>query len=308
MSQLYLIQNKVRQMQKQIRKLVFVLIMSSASMASAQNNYPFLGDITLILEPEVPPTRFDYIPDTFPHLGLPPHFVLETATSHYGTQRLILNTTLARTEALQQLIAILESARFIDFHALAGRELNNFIVTPRRKYSRSYCRDDVGYMTFEMKDLGKHTEITLSSLGEEALGGFQSCQHEANKNSGFGVHDDEIRQWMQDAPVLILPDETITITPPVVGDTYTSAHSFQSNTEIQLNLSMEQLYQILAAQVLQQGWTLDSESIGKVSASGHWLKTLNDKSPLGATVIVTQRSPSRFIINLRTTQLDTSSL
>ena len=296
-------------MQKQIRNLVFVFLMTNFNIVIAQSNNPIFRDLsTSVSTADEPATYFDFIPDTFPHLELPPHFVLETATSHYGTQRLILNSTLARTEALQQLIAILESAGFIDFHALAGRELNNFIVTPRRKYSRSYCRDDVGYMTFEMKDLGKHTEITLSSLGEEALGGFQNCQHEANKNSGFGVHDDVIRQWMQGAPVLILPDETITITPPVVGDTYTSAHSFQSNTEIQLNLSMEQLYQLLAAQVLQQGWTLDSESIGKVSASSHWLKTLNDKSPLGATVIVTQRSPSRFIINLRTTQLDASSL
>ena len=251
------------------------------------------------IAPEVD-QRFPGIPPAFPHFEIPDTFRVVEGGAQYETQWFRLETRLPPKFAVDLLAEPVMREAFSDFRTLAGREFIDFITSAVTRAARTFCRDDVGYLTLEGSEKDGFTEVMVKAVGGPYFLSFESCQQEVDRQqnppmSGYGA---ELRAMMQFAPVLDLPDTATVIQPPVSGNTL-SPDMYETSAVFASDMSGAQIFDLLAGQIAFQGWSSTNAEGDSPDLDATWFKDVPERFALRANVKVVEIGADRFAIRMR---------
>src|SRR5690606_22904778 len=146
--------------------------------------------------------------------------------------------------------------------------------------SHLFCRDDVGALnvTFFAQPEGNIISMATNPLDGR---GFSTCSDLVQpRPSLLGGPSACGARWLMAEtakymPVINLPTDSSQ--PPGAylgsGGGSSSSGTFETRREFESDMSVPDLYRFFADQIVAQGWILDSEASGQISASGNWYRT-----------------------------------
>ena len=73
----------------------------------------------------------------------------------------------------------------------------------------------------------------------------------------------------------------------------------ETDTNLAIDWPLSQVYEHIADQVVEQGWQVDTETIGNVSANGVWTRSPTQGVNLIGTLTVLESSDSNFQLKFR---------
>src|SRR5690606_37634644 len=131
-----------------------------------------------------------------------------------------------------------------------------------------------------------------SLLGGPASGGARSMMAEMTK-------------YM---PVMNMPGSSSQAPAAFLGSGGSSSSNgtYETRREFESDMSVPELYRFFADQIVAQGWILDSEASGQISASGNWYRTPESDVFLHGGFDIVQTSESSFGVRFRMTRLNVS--
>ena len=237
-------------------------------------------------------------PDAFPEFEIPTDFAVMGGTSQHGSLQLMLETRLGREQALAALSDSIMASGFVDYYELAGRPLNEFIVTEITRSTRIFCSDDMAYLSLLFIREDEVNSVVLTNTAGASLPHFVSCLDETQRPPGFSVYGNELRAMMQDAPVLDLPSDAVVIQAPVIGNTSRSSDTYRTSAMFVSDLGLLQLLQFFTQQMEKQSWQAENQSIDDGDASHNWLKYFDDGHSLNAEIAVEHRDATRYLLRM----------
>lgn len=238
------------------------------------------------------------LPDNFPDFGIPTDFAVMGGTSAHGSQQVRLDTELGREQALAALSNSIVASGFIDYYELAGRPLNEFIVTELTRSTRIFCSDELAYLSLLFIEENDVNSVVMTNTAGASLPQFVSCQDEAKQPPGFSVYGNELRAMMQDGPVLDLPSDAVVIHAPVIGNTSRASDTYKTSAMFVGDLGLSQLQQLFAKQARGQAWLEENQSINDANASTNWVRKINERDSLYAEITLEQRAEARFLLRM----------
>ena len=248
---------------------------------------------------------FSGIPDTFPEFQIPTRFIVSgtTVESGSGIQQLKLQTGLEPEEAISILSKAVEEVGFVDFSSLVGRPLNEFITYENTRSRRTFCRDDFAFLTLQaMVGVGLN-EVLVTNVRGRSLPNFLSCSVEAELQRSPGVFGAELKEMMQLAPVLDLPQEVMVIRPPVIGNTSISPNVYETSAVFKSEMDMNELLKIFFGQLEDQSWSTRNTPKESSGSDGSWVRYVNDENALCIDFRLLSVESSRFRVIMRVTRL-----
>jgi|GEM_PF-6178148 len=248
---------------------------------------------------------FSGIPDTFPEFQIPARFIVSgtIVESGYGIQRLRLQTGLEPEEAIHVLSKAIEEAGFFDFSTLAGRPLNEFITYESTRSQRTFCRDDVAFLTLQaMVGVGLN-DVLVTNVRGRYLPHFSSCSIEAELQRSPGLFGAELKEMMQLAPVLDLPQEVTVISPPVIGNTSISPNVYETSAVFKSDIDANELSKIFLGQLERQSWSTTNSNKESSGSGDDWVRHANDAGTLYTDFRLLSVGSSRFMVAMRVTRL-----
>ncbi len=244
---------------------------------------------------------------------IPPEFTVQGGVERGHSRQLVLQTDEGRDQALEILSGALTSVGFLDVESLTGRNRTGFL-SERDLAVRTFCRDDAGVFGVTYVTLAGVAHVIMNATGPMQASGPQSCA-EMGQPPGFasmpgrpGPMLDVLSQHM---PVMTVPAAADTSRRAYLstrggspsGGSFSGGGTFETSSEFGSDMSIPQLYQHFAEQIGSQGWALDSEATGQLSASGNWIKIPDADNYLHGAFNIIQNSESNFTIRFRLTKL-----
>ena len=283
------------------------LLMGAVPVMAAE----FTGDVPLPLvrallhihngaEPRV----HSDVPDSFPEILIPAGFTVLGGMERGPTRLLILQTNEERDDALAAISQAILDTGFLDVEALAGRRMSGFL-TERDLSTRTFCRDDEGILGVTYVVMSQEAHIILNAPDARDSDVTQSCADFGAPPTTPVSAINRMDALMQYMPAMTIPDAADTSRQAYLGGGGGSASqgTYETSTDFGSSMTIPQLYQHFAEQIASQGWALDGESTGQVSASGNWVKIPDGDTYLHGLFSIVQSSESNFSIRFRLTKL-----
>ena len=243
------------------------------------------------------------IMDDFPEFQLPSEFDVMGSVVQNSQMRVALTTELeesAATEALKESFldsGWVEMPQFQRFPSTRG-----FVsaVETRTFYGSQICHDEHGQLSigFRQRDEGNVVSLRSSygfarnwrNCDELIAQQEQSMAMMRGRSSGLG----------ELMPRLEVPEEARQGSRPalMLGGMSSSSDSAETDARIELEWELERVYQHFAEQILEQGWTLDTESIGSLTATGTWTQTVEQNVNVIARLDVVSAGDGDFDLTM----------
>lgn len=243
------------------------------------------------------------IMDEFPVFQIPSGFTVLGSAYFMRSMRVALSTNLEIEEAIE---AIEESFLNDDwetvptFAPMPGR--TGFVsanqIESRR---RGLCHDQFGQLTVTSR-AGEPINQVILSMSADLRRSWGSCaQLRAQMEQQMSMMQGRGRMgFQQHMPRLLMPEEGNSGQRPAVmlGGTSSSSNSAETEVELEINWSMDEVYSYFADQMSEQEWVLDSASTGSLSASSIWTRSPEEDMNLIGTLNVLSMGENRFQLKL----------
>lgn len=253
------------------------------------------------------------IPGDFPDIPVPANFSVLGGIEQMNSSRVILQTSDNREDAIAALSDALLSAGFVEMQTMGGGRPGGFTSSGVMMLPRNFCRDDIGFLTTMVSQQAGLTQVSLGTSRAMFDSGASSCaevqaQMRNPNPNGPGIPVTNLAQYM---PEMVLPDASNNTPQPFLAISGGSSSrtwvsggaTYETSSEFSSDMNIPQLYQHLAQQIGTQGWALDSEGSGQLSASGNWIKIPDADTYLHGAFNILQSSESNFMIRFRLTRL-----
>jgi|GEM_PF-1336932 len=235
-----------------------------------------LGNPTLNGEVRV----YSDVLDQFPTLDYSDQFEVMGSVDHGYSQRVVLKTGLESETATASLQDDLERQGFIPFVQPYDVELNRgFVVQQQVQRPTQMCRDDVGNMSISVSQMDDDTIFVLAVSQLNNMQS-QSCEQKLEEQNQNYVMMQNMRNrgrpnLRQYLPRMVVPTTDFRQRRVFGGGGSSSSSGNTLETEYELNIdwSISEVYQHFADQISEQGWDLDSETIGEITANADWISS-----------------------------------
>lgn len=243
------------------------------------------------------------IMDAFPAFQIPGGFTVLGSAYFMRSMRVALSTNLELEEAVE---AIEES--FLDedwetvpvFSPIPGR--TGFVsanqIESRR---RGLCHDQFGQLSISTRAGNPDNQIVLSMSADLRRSWGTCAQLRAQMEQQMSMMQGRGRMGLQQyMPRLLIPEEGSPGQRPafMIGSTSSSNNTAEADVELEINWSLDEVYDYFADQMSEQEWTLDSASSGSLSASGIWTRSPEGDMNLVGTLNVLSMEENRFQLRL----------
>lgn len=245
------------------------------------------------------------IVDEFPNFSLPAQFeVLGSSVRAGAMMTLALRTPLDEDSARTALIESFANEDWIEMPEFGPPRAEYGFVSANQPAPPSYkqlCHDDFGQMTMAYSE-GEAANVLTLNTGNAFGGDYRSCAERIQQIETSMARSSQrgmgISQYM---PLLIVPEDARQGRMPFinVSGSSSSGNSAETDTSFMLEWELDALYEHLADQIVEQGWTLDAESLGSVTASGNWTRQLEEGANLVLRLDVVSQQEDRFDLTLR---------
>lgn len=245
------------------------------------------------------------IVEEFPDFELPGEFEVLGSTERAATMlTLALATPLNEEAARAALTDSFTAEGWMELPEFGMPETETGFISPNQSVRPSYrqlCHDDYGNMNISYSGRGERNFVTLNT-GSAFGGNFQTCAERIAQQEMAMARASQrtigIRQYM---PVLLVPEEARQGRSPFLraGGMSSSGNTAETDTNFTLEWELEEVYEHFAEQIVEQGWTLDAESMGSITAAGTWTQPSEDGSNLVVRLDVVRANEDRYDLTLR---------
>jgi hypothetical protein len=246
---------------------------------------------------------YDGIMDDFPDFDLPSGFTVTGSLRQSGSLRLALATSLSEDEALSALGEVFLDDGWVSMPEIEPLRRDGGFVTAGApaEISRSprFCRDNDGFMTLSYGQHGNDSYVLLGANNRRGMFGFNSnsCQAEIeNLERSMSMRamrgNSDISGYI---PRMELPGEqTENYNPFGIVGMSGSSREMSTEVSIEIDWGIDAIYEHIAEQINRQQWNLDSDSIGEITATGTWLRNVDNVGNFIGTLTVTSAGDNRF--------------
>ena len=251
--------------------------------------------------------------DQFPTLSYSDQFEILGSIDQVYSQRVVLKTDLDSQTATDSLQEDLERQGFIPFTQPFNAELNRgFVVPQQTRRPTQMCRDDVGNMSISVLQMDNNSVFILAISQPNNLQS-QSCEQkleEQNQNYAMMQNmrnrgQSNLRQYL---PRMEVP--TADFRPRRVfgggGSSSTSGNTLETEFELNTDWTISEVYQHLADQISEQGWDLDSESVGDITANSDWTSSPEPNIELVGNLNILRAGQGSYQLKFRLVSVEQS--
>jgi len=245
------------------------------------------------------------IAEEFPAFQIPDRFTVLGSAYFLNSLRVALATDLETEEAVEIMVAT-----FLDDDWETMPNINpfsnrtGFVALNQMESTRTIlCHDQFGQLTVSSKSREAANQIVLSvgvNMGQRR--GWNNCaQLRAQMEQQMTMMQGRGRMGFQQyMPALLMPAEGSAGQRPafMIGGTSSSSNNAETEVELEIDWSMEEVFSHFAQQMLEQEWAIDTDSIGSLSASGTWTRSPESDINLIANLNVLSLGDNRFQLRL----------
>jgi len=238
------------------------------------------------------------IMEEFPPVPVPPDFTVCGSANQTTWLRVALATALDETAALAAMREALKADGWI---ALPPREppvRDAGFVTglPVVVRNNAYCHDDHGQVTLSFRRRWPENFLVLTASLNQV--GGQSCaeviaQYEHTR-ALMSRADSGAQQYMPRLIVPRLTGRSMRQAGWIPGSISSSGHSAESQASLAIAWPLEEVFDHFASQLAEQDWAVDSRSVGSVSATGTWTRTVENDRTVIATLSIVRAGKARY--------------
>ena len=281
---------------------LFLVLPFSVSISDAAADTPFVNSIPL----DVAEALFDFgidnnfavysdIMDDFPEFEMPSDFEVVGSVLQNRQMRVVLTTQLNEADAIEAIASSYLDDGWINMPQFNPRpEETGFVSAENSNIRPRYqmiCHDDHGQMNMSYRQRSSENYLVMGlGIGFGFNRNWQSCQEMISQQemslARMSGRNMGIQQYM---PRLELPDGTTQggYQPLMIGGGGGGNNSYETDATVEIEMDLEDVFQHFADQIVEQGWSSDSESVGTATATGTWTKTVeNDTNIVGRLNIV----------------------
>ena len=241
--------------------------------------------------------------DGFPEFQVPPEFSVVASVDNITSLRAVFETQLPESEATELLTSILTAEGWQLFPQRVSQFNQTGFVSPDGLMPSFYsmCHDQHGNMTINFSESSDENYVKLDSRAR-SFNRQRTCEMQISEmnlslnrmqsSAGLGV-----RQYM---PRLEVPEQQSRAgwVPFIGGGTSGSNYSAETDTTLEIEMSIEELFEYFAVQMTEQGWELDTQNIGSVSATGNWMRSPEPNVDLVSTLTILDSGDSVYDLKL----------
>ena len=243
------------------------------------------------------------IMDEFPTITIPDDFTVLGSAFFINSMRVALSTELEIESAVQAIQTSLIDDGWETMPTFNPRPNQTGFVSAAQidVRNRTVCHDEFGQLSITSRSVDAGNQIILSASGSLTRDRFSCAQLRAQMEQQMTMMQSRGGMGFQHyLPRLVVPESATTGRSPAVmlGGMSSSSNGAESDMELEIDWDMEEVYKHFAEQMAGQDWTLDTESIGSVSASGTWTQSPEDNMSLVGTINVVNAGEDRFQLKL----------
>lgn len=248
---------------------------------------------------------YEDIMDDFPDFDLPAGFEVVGSLLQNTQKRVVLATELDESAAIDAIQNNLLDDGWTEMPNFGPRiQDSGFIMANAARPSfNMVCNDEHGQMNMSYRDREPQNYLVLG-LSVYALfnRNWQSCdeliaQQEMSmsqiRGRSFGV-----QQYM---PRLEMPEGTTQngYQPMFIGGSGGGNGSFETDATVEIDMELDEVFQHFAEQILEQGWTADTESVGAATATGAWTKQDENETTIVGRLSVVRSGENVFDLSMQ---------
>jgi len=253
------------------------------------------------------------VPDAFPLISIPSGFDVLGGMTQGQRTRLILQTSRDGETAMDILKSSFLNDGFIDVNTIPGSRTGGFVTPSGVRAGLLLCRDDVGALNVTFFAQPEGNIVSLAATPLNGRGGSPCSDIGQPRPSLLAGPNSGGARWMmaemaEYMPVMNMPGNSSQAPAAFLssGGSSSSNGTHETRREFESDMSVPDLYRFFADQIVAQGWILDSEASGQISASGNWYRTPKSDVFLHGGFDIVQTSESSFGIRFRMTRLNVS--
>ena len=221
------------------------------------------------------------------------------------TLRVVFETSLDESDAIQSIVEIFESQDWIQFPTYSPSIQEVGFISPRQfnlGRSQILCHDDLGLITirYSARNSGNYLTTGISLVRNRQQG---DCEQQlAMRQASFGrmSRSFELRQYL---PRLEIPElqNSPRMNAFLMGGSSSSGNSIETEGVMTSDQDIEEVYRYFADQIEEQGWDLDSQAVGTLSATGTWTKSPESSLSLIGRLSILAAGDSEYALQFRLT-------
>jgi hypothetical protein len=242
------------------------------------------------------------IMDEFPEFQLPAQFEVLGSTSRSTSLTVAMATALDESQARAAITESFADQGWIEMPVFSPSPRVYGFVSPNRPPTPSYrqlCHDEHGQINVSYR-AGPRNILSLHA-GNAFGADYRTCAERIEQQELSMVRMSRGGRGMYDSmPLLLVPEEARQGNMPFIrgGGGSSSGNKAETDTSFALDWDLEEVYEHFSDQMDEQGWTLDAESIGSVTATGTWTQPTTTGGSLVARLDVVNSRDDQFDLTL----------
>lgn len=286
-------------MLRNILALTLVLL-SSPTLADTE----FEGSVPLELvkallgsTPFGEPTIYSDLSSAFPEIDIPDSMeIMGSIERGYGIAA-VYSTALTATQAESILSRAFLEAEYIEFDLPGMRRTETGFIRTSANVPQSYnrfCHDSLGFISHSYSQKEQGGTITLSA---NPANDNRSCEEQlAEQQLAMGRMGGSQSGLQQYLPRMEMPEaEPRRYSPFFAGGGYSGSSSgIETETSLDIDWEIEEVFNHFAEQISDQEWTVDSQNIGTASASGSWTRSPEPGTDLIGSLTILRTGDEAF--------------
>ncbi len=298
------------------RKLLLTVMCMLANYAQAatefENTIPLdLAKVFLNFGNAADVGIYSDILENFPEIEIPAGFNILGSLDQGVMQRVVLQTNYAREEANILLLEALTAEGWQELQPpeMAVSQPRGFVPAGGQQPNAiplMLCHDDLGNMTLMMADGVNGNIVSLIRNNNRMMGGRLTCaQQEQQRGQSFGMRGNMPRGVAEFMPTLQMPNPTggpstgIPRSGFITGGSGGSSNDFEMRSNLNIDWSINELYDFFAEQLSEQGWIQDSAWNGSITGGGNWTKNPEENLDLISILSIVEIAEDAFEMKLR---------
>tara|TARA_R110002110_G_scaffold147129_2_gene337505 strand:+ start:210673 stop:211638 length:966 start_codon:yes stop_codon:yes gene_type:complete len=253
------------------------------------------------------------IPVNFPPFTLPQGFEVLGTIQTERENHVFLRTELASDVAGFTLTDALLTDGWLSLQEIAARNRPGPIpfvgMINRNNQGGAFCLDNYGVLGASLRDNGRFTVITLEATDASRIPSQLSCEMLRRASEQRQQQQDQMPNGStfgyMSFPELEFPGTSTnnrrsfsSAPDPVTG----SINYANSSPTFEVDWPLDEIQQHFDAQMLEQGWSLDTASIGETMALSGWNKTSEEDFDFSLVMSIRALGDEKFELRLNMTQ------
>ena len=217
------------------------------------------------------------IADEFPDLQIPAEFSVVGSVYQLISLRVVFATQLNEEDAIQAMVDAFEAQNWMQLPIMESRLPRTGFIAPNQINMGNFqvlCHDDLGRVTlrFFERESSNYLSAALSAISSSQQGNCQQQLAMQQASAGRMSQAIGLRQYL---PRMEIPEaqNRPRLGVFMMGGSSSSGNSVDTEGSMTSEQSIEAVYRYFADQIEEQGWELDSEAVGSLSANGTWLRS-----------------------------------